>query len=295
MRIEGKNGTILFLQKNNIKIVKVHGTRENEELIIPFPQISSIEIKKPGFIRKGYIQFKTTSIMQRFIWFRGDENYKTAIDIRSKIFDFQNNVPIEIKKTINFPKHMGEYILEQSYNNVSLFLSENLGKISGGEPLSLVVESSNVSIYLNNKRIGIIQDSPQRSMIMNFIEQSNPVKAALSYYDGDRFVGLAIGLYAKSKYFRLLEKNILFTYCDLIGTAKFDHQAIIKKCYVGDVIEYEYDPILQNYAAIYDGNRIGFFPAHTNNYLSLYPSAFISRIDENDKENLIVTVGMCDS
>lgn len=295
MRIDGKKGIILFLQNNNIKIVKIHGTRENEELIIPFPQISSIEIKKPGRFRKGYIQFKTTAIMQRFVWFKGEENYKTALDIRSKIFNFKSNMPVEVKKTINFPKHMGEFVLEQSYNNVSMFVSEKIEKVNGGESVYFVFDSPNVLVNLNDKCIGPMQDSPQKSMIVSSVEQSNPIKAALSYYDGDRLVGLAIGFYVKSKYFRLLEKNILFTYCDLIGTAKLDHQATIKKCYIGNEIEYEFDPINQIYSAFYEREKIGFFPKQMNEYLKLFPSVFVSQINENDKENIVVTVGMCDS
>lgn len=89
MKIEGTGGNILFLKNDYVKIIKLHSFDSKEEFVIPFSQIASIDIKRPAFLSKGYIQFRTTGIIQRHIWFKGEENYKTAIEIQKRILNYR--------------------------------------------------------------------------------------------------------------------------------------------------------------------------------------------------------------
>lgn len=109
MKIEGGQGKILFLKDNAVKIVKISAFAADKVKIIPFAQITGVDIKKPGSFYKGYIQFQTAGQNspnnsntsgggifdavndENSVVFVGDDNYKTALQMQKTIMNFNNS------------------------------------------------------------------------------------------------------------------------------------------------------------------------------------------------------------
>lgn len=298
MRIEGKKNTILFLQKNNIKIVKIHGTRANEELTIPFQQISSIEVKKPERFRKGYIQFKTTSIMQRFIWFTGEENYNTAIKIQKSIIEHKNDIskpnpPADNPKpeiTVKIPETIGEFKLEYKYENVEILLSSSVDKQLLGEFIDIVIDGEDVLVLAKGKELGHIISENLSEMVIDFNRRSEPVSGILSSFDSNKAYMFLL-FYKLPKYKRLLQKGASHKEFKLIGTNNAEFQSNISLCSTGEEVAFTFDYDKEIYLASC-GMDIGFFPKEANNLLDSAPNVFINSIDEDieGKVSVIVSV-----
>lgn len=300
MRIEGKKDTILFLQKNNIKIVKIHGSRENEELIIPFNQISSIQVKKPGRFQKGYIQFKTTSIMQRFVWFTGEVNYNIAIKMQKLITEYKfedlspkqsiNKRDTSPKVTVKVPDTIGEFKLEYKYENIEVLLSDSIDRQLLGEFVDITVDGENVLISAKGKKIGQVVSEKISKMIMDFHKKEEPVSAVLSGLD-DNKAFLFLLFYKLPKYKRLLNKGACHKEFKLTGTNKSDFQDNIRLCSVGEEIDFSFDEENEKYLAAC-GLDIGYFPKSANSLLENYPDAFINSINEDDEGKAFVIVSV---
>lgn len=307
MRIEGKKDTILFLQNGSIKIVKIHGTRENEELIIPFPQIASIQIKKPGAILKGYIQFKTTGIMQRFVYFSGEENYKTALKIQKIISEYKSHPvvaasPPKPENEIHIPSVIGEYELEYKYYDVEVNLCVPKEKSIIGKPLTFSVDdkendniddeesSASVFVSIGGNTVGKILSEKLSDMIIDFLDRNEPVYGVLNYYDEYK-THMFLGFYKIPKYKRLIKRGASYTEVKLQGTNKFRDNLVL--CSVGEEVSYSFDYEKEKYLALC-GFDIGFFPKSSNKLLEENPSVFINNIEEDEDGNVSVFVSIFD-
>lgn len=106
MKIEGGQGKFLFLKENAVKIVRISTFASDKVKIIPFQQITGVDIKKPGSFYKGYIQFQTAGQSspnnsnsssggihdavndENSVLFVGEENYKIALKIQDIIMKY---------------------------------------------------------------------------------------------------------------------------------------------------------------------------------------------------------------
>ncbi|MDU7339045.1 MAG: SHOCT domain-containing protein [Clostridium sp.] len=109
MKIEGGQGKFLFLKENAVKIVKISTFASDKIKVIPFNQITGVDIKKPGGFYKGYIQFQTAGQTspnnsnsssggirdavndENSVLFVGEENYKTALKIQDIIIRYNKS------------------------------------------------------------------------------------------------------------------------------------------------------------------------------------------------------------
>jgi hypothetical protein len=199
---------------------------------------------------------------------------------------------IENKKKIIIPDHIGEYELKYHYSDVPFVVLDGLENTVGGENLTFSINGNDVDIYLDNKKIGVMQES-HRDMVKDFLNRSEPIKAVLSSYDGSNSAKMFLAFYKLSRYTMLLRADTPHKTVKLAGTAKNEHQETILFCNVGDVVESDYDEEKERYYAVCS-DRIGYFSKKLNEKLENDPEMYISKIDYDDNGNYIVFVDVFD-
>jgi hypothetical protein len=100
--LEGKQGKKLTVEGNTVKIIKKGGLiATKREKVLPFRNITSVEVKKPGLAFAGFIQFSiaggqakdssfkisggTTDAVkdENSVVFADSKSYKTALEIKN--------------------------------------------------------------------------------------------------------------------------------------------------------------------------------------------------------------------
>nr|DAY89109.1 MAG TPA: putative membrane protein [Caudoviricetes sp.] len=199
---------------------------------------------------------------------------------------------IEKKKKIEIPDHIGEYELKYRYSDVPFAVLDGLENTVGGEDLTFLIDGNDVDVYLESKKIGVMQES-HRDMVKDFLNRSEPIKAVLSSYDGSSSAKMFLAFYKPPRYTILLRANTPHETVKLAGTANDERQETILFCSAGDVVESDYDEEKERYYAVCS-DRIGYFPKKLNDKLENDPEMFISKIDTDDNGNNIVFVDVFD-
>lgn len=199
---------------------------------------------------------------------------------------------IEKKKNIEIPNHIGEYELKYHYSDVPFSVLDGLENTVGGENLTFLINGNDVDVYLESKKIGMMQES-HRDMVKDFLNRSEPIKAVLSAFDGGSEAKMFLAFYKLPRYTILIQANAPHETVKLAGTSKNEYQETILLCSVGEAIELDYDEEQERYYAECS-DRIGYFPKKLNSKLGNSPEIFVSKIDFDDNGNHIVFADVFD-
>ncbi len=120
LTLEGKQKKKIIVEGNTVKIIKGGGVFSTERIkTLPIPNITSVEIKKPGPFIAGFIQFSiaggkakdsTYKISggafdaaqdENSVVFNDDENYNKALKIKDYIENYADNKMTSNEKISN--------------------------------------------------------------------------------------------------------------------------------------------------------------------------------------------------